>query len=378
MVVMLETLGVNLCKYVAPSSPQLYRPHAGWCVPTLWSNFNYHPGLLELFENVCPNWSMAWVTQITASIKSVLGDNPAAVTFFCWFSILMISSLVYYPVSIPSFFSFRMKCQNHQLMLEQMASFDVRAAKCTVAADREAIEQQVKELFRQSEKLQDAAESAGSIDDAELQFSTACQLGEESGDAALDRFNAYVRGTLREFVIEQVGNELHVPYRICLTAFLPMIFYSSVNILACDNGPCSKSAALGGYSSVAQYMIAQTIGWTISILMAYPLTYPTLLRMIKHVLSCGDGPLTLVMAFLCCPLAYLYSVTCASLVWAAVVSATQNYSPTQLFVLLFVIALLAAQVSWVFGTGSREGVEGALLSCRGIRREHAMYDPLTN
>ena len=47
----------------------------------------------------------------------------------------------------------------------------------------------------------------------------------------LVRFNAFIRGNLREFVISQIGDELSVPYHICLVAFLPMIFYSSVNVL---------------------------------------------------------------------------------------------------------------------------------------------------
>ena len=45
------------------------------------------------------------------------------------------------------FFSFRMKLRNHQLLLNQMSSFDVRAAKCTLLADRSAIEEQVVALF---------------------------------------------------------------------------------------------------------------------------------------------------------------------------------------------------------------------------------------
>ena len=133
----------------------------------------------------------------------------------------------------------------------------------------------------------------------------------------LVRFNAFIRGNLREFVISQIGDELSVPYHICLVAFLPMIFYSSVNVLGCDNGPCASSAKLESYRSVSEYMITQTVGWFLVLVLASPLTYPLLLRMITFVLSFGDGPLQLLLAFLCCPLAYIYMYVCGGICWSS-------------------------------------------------------------
>ena len=52
-------------------------------------------------------------------------------------------------------------------MLQQMAEFDVRAAKCTVAADRQAVQQQVQELFR-SEHPWSTREGPDSVDEGEL------------------------------------------------------------------------------------------------------------------------------------------------------------------------------------------------------------------
>ena len=136
----------------------------------------------------------------------------------------------------------------------------------------------------------------------------------------LVRFNAFIRGNLREFVISQIGDELSVPYQICLVAFLPMIFYSSVNVLGCDNGPCASSAKLESYRSVSEYMITQTVGWVLVLALASPLTYPLLLRMITFVLSFGDGPLQLLLAFLCCPLAYIYMYVCGGIWWGSLVA----------------------------------------------------------
>ena len=177
---------------------------------------------------VFPTWPEMSKVIMEMSDRA-LGHNPALVSFATWSSVWMLASIFYVPAIIPCLFSFRTKLQIHRHMLDQMASFDVRAAKCTVPADRRAIEQQVTELF--GEKVQ--SDSRPTVDEGEVRIRHFHLSGPRGGDP-LDYFNQYVRGSLRDFVIQQIGNELHVPYRVCLTAFLPMIFFSSVNILGCD------------------------------------------------------------------------------------------------------------------------------------------------
>ncbi|CAJ1453265.1 unnamed protein product [Effrenium voratum] len=251
-----------------------------WLAP--WLLFSILSDLLsatifEVLEHVFPNWSVAWMDGIIGMAERVLGHNPAMLKFVVWFVIWMISSIVYLPASIPSFFSFRMKLRNHQLLLDQMAGFDVRKAKCTVPTDREAIEQQVKELFKEEHRPMSWLPPEG-VDEGEVSLDN--RLNRLWRMDPLDSFNAYIRGALRENVITQIGKELYVPWRTCLTAFLPMIFYSLVNVLGCDNGPCETSFKLAGFSSVRQYMIVQSIGWVLCIVLAFPLTYPTLLQML--------------------------------------------------------------------------------------------------
>ncbi|CAE7197728.1 unnamed protein product [Symbiodinium natans] len=53
------------------------------------------------------------------------------------------SFLCYLPVALPTMLSFKRKIQGHRLMLEQMASFDLKNAKCSVEADRPLVEEQV-------------------------------------------------------------------------------------------------------------------------------------------------------------------------------------------------------------------------------------------
>ncbi|CAJ1380226.1 unnamed protein product, partial [Effrenium voratum] len=130
----------------------------------------------------------------------------------------------------------------------------------------------------------------------------------------LDSFNAYIRGTLRENVITQIGKE-------------PGSFPDPEK-----NG------------SVSQYMIVQAIGWVLCIVLAFPLTYPTLLQMLKCALSSGcPGPVQRFLAFLCCPLAYVYCYICGSFIWASLVSLVQTYSPLQLLVFILIMTLLVAQ-----------------------------------
>ncbi|CAJ1378344.1 unnamed protein product [Effrenium voratum] len=306
--------------------------------------------IFELLEHIFPNWSAAWTNEIIGFAESIFGHNPAMVKFVAWFIIWMMSSIVYLPASIPSFFTLRMKLRNHQLMLDQMAEFDVRAAKCTVASDREAIEQQVKDNFSQ-DRLERVLSRLSTSKPGKVRRDSLIM----SHADPLDNFNDYIRGPLRDKVIDEIGNELYVPWHMCLTAFLPMIFYSSVNVLGCDNGPCEKSAMLAGYSSASQYMIIQTIGWAMCILMAFLLTYPTLLRMLKFVLTHVDGPLQLVAAFLCCPLAYFYCYICGSLVWASLVSLVENYSPSQLMLFVLIMCFLLVQVVCLFSRSSGHG-----------------------
>ena len=46
------------------------------------------------------------------------------------------------------------------------------------------------------------------------------------------------------------------------------------------------------------------MGWALGILLTFPLTYPVMLRVLKFVLSFGDGSLQRFGDFLCCFLAY--------------------------------------------------------------------------
>ena len=123
--------------------------------------------LFELLEHIFPSWSTAWLIGIVEVAESLLGHNEAMLKFVLWFVIWMISGIVYLPVSLPSFFSFRSKLRNHQCLLDQMSAFEVRAAKCSFPADRDAIEEQVTALFGGAGTIAEMKRTSG-VDDGEV------------------------------------------------------------------------------------------------------------------------------------------------------------------------------------------------------------------
>ena len=75
------------------------------------------------------------------------------------------------------------------LMLDQMAAFDRRNARCTVESDRDLVEHQVRRLFYvASGREEDEGTAAPNTE----------------GLTPLDAFSEYVRGPLRSAVLESV------------------------------------------------------------------------------------------------------------------------------------------------------------------------------
>ena len=326
--------------------------------------------LMDLSQLVFPNWMLTMDKHIMGIATTLLGSNPVLLQFFGWFVIWMTSSMSTLPASIPSFFSFRMKIRHHQLILDQMADFDVRAAKCSEPSDRDAIERQLQEVFCEQDLLGPGSDA---VDQGEVKLQRFVSY-QATGDP-LDRFNAYVRGVLRDIVMMQIGDEIYVPWPLCLTTCLPMILYSSVNVLGCDNRSCEESARVAGASSMLQYMLANVMGWTLNILLTFPLTYPVMLRMLKCVLSFGDGPVQRCAAFLCCFLAYEYTYICGGLIWASLLSVVTVQSPTQLMCFLSVMTALVIQSLCLFCRWEMQGQKHQS-SCRCVQRQVATYQPM--
>ena len=138
----------------------------------------------------------------------------------------------YMPVSlmcvIPLSWFALQKVQHHRLMLDQMSFFDIRDAKCALETDRTTIEKHVMDLFDEALEAPCSVAFGAEEDppDAGLQLdpllretleSIRIMTSYPSKDEILDQFNAYVRGPLRESVMDRLGSEEEVSFKLCLS-----------------------------------------------------------------------------------------------------------------------------------------------------------------
>ena len=287
--------------FIKHADPERVRFLPLWIAPWLLSSMLLDLMSATLFEALelrFPNWSMAWVAQVETTVTA-MGSPPELMRFFAAAFIWIFSGICYLPSSVPSFFSFRLKLRSHTLLLEQMSSFRVQEAKCTDENDRSLIEAQVVELYG------DTGESEGEEREHEHQHE-------------LERFNSYVQGPLRKVLLKSIGDELSVPYHLCLIAYLPMTFYSAVNILGCDNGPCMTSVKEGGWSSLQTYFMIQTLAWFLCLLLAFPMTYPTLLFCLQKLAPSSDHSTSLFSscaASIFCLVAFAYGYVLGGCIW---------------------------------------------------------------
>ena len=200
----------------------------------------------------------------------------------------MASSLWSLIAAPPLIIAFRTKLWCHAVMLEQMAAFDYRAAQCTLQSDRDLVEQQIQEVFRPHRlHAQDADESSMGW--------TACPSCDTQAATSLQSFNEYVKGPLRDAVLQSIGDELYVPYRLCLITGMPIAFLSSSDFLACIDETCLRKY---GYSGPGAFLLSEGTGWTVAVFLLLPIFYPCCLRMLKCALSIPSQCLRLILVVL--------------------------------------------------------------------------------
>eukprot|EP00438_Fugacium_kawagutii_P027188 Skav231829 [mRNA] locus=scaffold4070:27222:28133:+ [translate_table: standard] len=177
--------------------------------------------------------------------------------------------LIMYPILgliVSSFCFWKMK--RHKSMLDQMARFDLRNAQCTLETDRVNIEEQVLALW--DEALEPPVSVAFGAEDLGPEEYLLPHITEDirhitsypTKEEIIDHFNTYVRGFLRDSVLESMGKEDQISFKLCLVANLPLLCLSMVLILGCDGrSDCEKSASYAGFSSISQYTIANILFW---------------------------------------------------------------------------------------------------------------------
>ena len=220
----------------------------------------------------------------TPTFSAILGSAFGPLVTVGIFN-LLFGTILGVLASIPWTVTCRAKLRSHALLLDQMASFDCRAAQCTVEADRALVNQQIQQLFGSRDEKEVVVLATSStvtenvhspspsdrVEAAYLPWTTQdSMVYTQTDEQALDAFNSYIRGPLRFAVMESVGDQLHVPYRMCLVASLPMIFYSSTDILQCD----AECISHNGFQSFESYVLPVVLGWLATILLILPVFYP--------------------------------------------------------------------------------------------------------
>ena len=270
--------------------------------------------------------------------------------------------------SIPWTVAGKAKLQAHALMLEQMACFDCRAAQCTIEADRVLVEQQVQKIFtsqHDEEPVVQPASSPATCEHLQMTSNPSTMSGTDSDtpqiratsiqaeQEALDAFNSYIRGPLRSAVMESVGSQLHVPYRMCLAATLPMTFYLPVDSFLCDDGCRSRH----GLPPIAEAFLSETLyGLAVSWLI-FPTYYPILLRMLKHASAVKSETLQVVLAALSAIATFSYGSVCTGMVYGLTRSVFQQGLIGFVPFYLLLIILLLLQLRCLFSTD--EAVAGS-------------------
>ena len=248
-------------------------------------------------------WCLCWLGMYVIIGLSLYGTtvSPLYVDANSPYISMSVSLWKMYAVPLPAFFVIALpfsyfcfhKLDEHKSMLEQMAHFDVRNAKCTLETDRRVIEEQVLDLFDEALEPSlrvafDGTDSTPSLDADEepLLPETVDDFRHitsyPSKDEVIEQFNEYVRGPLRDNVLNSVGQESGISFKLCLVAILPLEWIGWVAILGCDGrADCQKSAACWGYGSVAHYMAGNIVVNLILLPLSMTAVPPLMLR-INH------------------------------------------------------------------------------------------------
>ena len=208
------------------------------------------------------------------------------------------------------------KLKRHKSMLDRIASFDIRNAKCALETDRIVIEEQVFRLF------DEALEPAVSIDlddlgtaipgpgplETQMPLISPDTLRDirhitsyPTKDEVMEQFNSYVRGPLRNIALSSTGPPGHLSFKLCCAAILPWQSVMLCQILTCEmQTNCEAYVSEIGYSSVAQYTAMNAVTALFLSNFAAVIFVPLMLRGNEVIGEVIDGPMLkrLIGAFL--------------------------------------------------------------------------------
>jgi len=294
---------------------------------------------------IIPTWMPVW-TLASFGVLSTAGylydgssvtklDTDSALSLFSslWNAYVLPYVLELFATSIPLTCCCLHKLKRHKLMLDQMIHFDLSSAKCTLETDRIVLQQQVLNLFDEALEaplsVDFSRESAPilSTDDAEEALISPEDIRSirhitsyPSKDEVIGEFNEYVRGALRDSILDSMGKEEFTSLKFCIAVCLP-VAYMGLNTVLND---CSVSAAKrAGYTSVSKYMISNAVASTCLFPLSMILSFPLMLRTNSLVYNMVSGTIS--------------QVALGSFVTALVLIVTQSYASIQTVALIMAV-----------------------------------------
>ena len=267
-------------------------------------------------------------------------DTDSGLSLFSsfWNAYVLPYVLELFAASIPLTCCCLHKLKRHKLMLDQMIHFDLKSAKCTLETDRIVLQQQVLNLFDEALEaplsVHFSRESTPilSTDDAEEPLISPEDIRSirhitsyPSKDEVIGEFNEYVRGTLRDSILDSMGKEEFTSLKFCIAVCLPVAYMGLNTVLNCDGfGDCSVSAAKrAGYTSVSKYMISNAVVSTCLLPLSMIVAFPLMLRTNSLVYNMVSGTIS--------------QVALGSFVTALVLIVTQSYASIQTVALIMAV-----------------------------------------
>ena len=289
-----------------------------------------------------PTWAPIWflsgvgvMAGLTSSFPQVTMPSVTcpshATLFMSWFWFELQPAWQCILLSLPmAGFCFH-KLDGHKKMLDQMATFELSEAKCTLETDRVVLGRQVVELFQEDGK----EDTSGSL--------------RSSHD-----FNGYVRGPLRNSVLDSMGREVHLPLTLCAALNVPVVLLGAVMTLSCNrHADCETFVLLQGYTSVAHYMATCAAVNCIIVPMLSALLFPLALQIIYLVRSQVTGKvLRTILGAMGATVVILSVNVLQAAGGAATVVIICKPSPTWLFAYAASSLLLWLLARYLFGTRS--------------------------
>ena len=270
-----------------------------WCIYELAVYSKAGNCSAELIPTWMPIFMFYFISSSTLSAFLSLGNSlppwDAESRYSLFLSVYgsqFLPSFVYYPfLGVALAWLFFQKLQRHRAMLDQMADFDLRNAKCTLETDRYVIEEHVISLFDEAlEPPVSVAFGTEQLEPEESAASNEALLTEirhitsyPTNDQIIDQFNAYVRGPLRDRVLQSMGKEDYLSFKLCFVATLPWFFNSMVYLLGCDGHPDCQTRVSSSSFSFSQYFISSFIFYAFASALGNILQLPLLLLACRYV-----------------------------------------------------------------------------------------------